>query len=184
MKRKLRIFTLEEFRRIFRINPYPAKYFLEKQVQEKLLLRLKNGLYALRTDLSSEEEIANRLYRPSYISFEYALAYYNMIPEMPYQITCATTKPTRVFTVLEKEYVYTTIKRETFTGYALVEKAGRRFLIADPEKAYVDFLYLVTLGKRADNQRMNLKNLDKKKTLRFGQLYDRVSLIKLITIRK
>ena len=180
LKRNIRIFTPEEFRRIFRTPPYTVKYFLEKQAREGLLLRLKNGLYALQTDLPSEEEVANKLYRPSYISFEYALAYYNMIPEMPYQVTCATTKPTRVFSLWEKEYTYTTIKLGAFTGYALAEKNGKRFLIADAEKAYVDYLYFVTLGKRDYNQRMKVKNLNKKKAVNYGLLYRRDSLIKLI----
>ena len=35
--------------------------------------------------------IANQIYYPSYISFEFALSYYNLIPEGVYSITSAST---------------------------------------------------------------------------------------------
>lgn len=183
LKRNLRVFTREEFTRIFRTNLYSTKYFLETQVENGLFLRLKRGLYVLKTDIPSEEEIANKLYRPSYISFEYALAYYNRLAEMPYQVTSATTKPTRLFTPQDRSYAYYSIKKEAYTGYTLVEKNNRRFLIADPEKTVVDYFYYVTLGKRVLNDRFYISGLNKKKALRYGTLYQRDSLIKLIESR-
>ena len=119
LKRNLRIFSGQEFKRIFQTSPQSTKYFIETQVHKGLFSRLKRGVYALKTDLPSEEEIANAIYKPSYVSFEYALAYYNLIPEMVYTITSATTKPTRLFDVSGIAYSYRTIKKEVFTGYFL-----------------------------------------------------------------
>ena len=34
--------------------------------------------------------LAGSIYGPSYISFEYALSYYGLIPEAVYTVTCAT----------------------------------------------------------------------------------------------
>lgn len=90
LNRKIRIFTNQEFARIFGLSPHQTEYELNQLIKEGLLTRLKRGYYVLKTDPPSEEEIANALYKPSYISFEYALAYYNIIPEMTYQITSAT----------------------------------------------------------------------------------------------
>ena len=50
LKRSLRIFTGQEFRRIFQASSHSTKYFLETQVQEGILLRLKRGIYTLKTD--------------------------------------------------------------------------------------------------------------------------------------
>lgn len=177
LNRKLRIFTALEFMRIFQTSPHQTKYFLETQVQEKLLIRLKRGIYALRTDPPFEEEIANALYKPSYISFEYALAYYDMLPEMPYKVTSATTKPTRVFNTDYMSFVYYTIKKEAFTGYSLVTTDTKSFLIADPEKALIDYMYFETLGKRSRNDRFILKNINKEKLTDYAKLYQRKSLI-------
>lgn len=180
LKRGVRMFTPLEFARIFQAPPHSIKYFLETQVQEGLLLRLKRGLYTLRTDPSNEKEAANRLYRPSYISFAYALAYYNILPEMPYQITSATTKPTRLFTNTTQTFAYYTIKEEAYTGYILKREAERAFLIADPEKALVDYVYFATLGRGPSLDRLNISTLYKEKTLEYARLYGRKSLIKKI----
>src|SRR3990167_4814510 len=128
-KRNIKIFTPDIFSRTFQISSYKTKYFLERQAKDGFLLRLKKGLYTLKTDLPSEEEMANALYQPSYISFEYALAYYNILPEMPYTITSATTKPTRLFTTQSTVYSYRTIKLSAYTGYFLEKKDKKSFLI-------------------------------------------------------
>lgn len=181
LKRGIYTFIPLEFERIFNLSPLKTKYFLEKESQAGLLLRLKKGLYTLKTDMPSEEEIANKLYRPSYISFEYALAYYNILPEMPYTLTSATTKVTRNFIISEKNFSYFTIKKIAYTGYQPIKKAdGRVFLIAEPEKALVDYLYFVSLNKKPFNDRLILSSLDKEKILKYADLYKRKGLTKLI----
>lgn len=180
LKRGVRVFTPLEFARIFQAPQHTIKYFLETQVQTGLLLRLKKGLYTLKTDPPSEREIANKLYRPSYISLAYALAYYNILPEMPYQVTSATTKPTRVFTNTSTVFSYYTIKKEAFTGYMLQKEGDRTFLIADPEKALVDYVYFATLGRGPSLDRLDISSLNKEKAIEYAKLYDRKSLVKRI----
>lgn len=93
LKRNLCIISPREFGRVFHTTPEHTKYFLEQHAHDGLFLRLKRGLYTLHGPLPSEEEIASLLYRPSHISFEYALAHYHILPEMVYAVACATTKP-------------------------------------------------------------------------------------------
>ena len=212
LNKGIRVFTPLEFSRIFQAPPHSIKYFLETQVGEGLLLRLKRGLYSLRTDPASEQEIANRLYmaenlrlgidvlwdnkisiwykskkeianrlyRPSYISFAYALSYYGIIPEMPYQITSATTKPTRMFTSNNKVFAYYTIQREAFTGFILKKEGNRVFLIAEPEKALVDFAYLAILGRGPSLDRVSINSLNRDKAIEYAKLYGRKKLTKMI----
>ena len=180
LHRGVGIFTPQDFQRIFCANRLRTKYFLEEYTRGGLFLRLKNGLYALKTDPPPEEEIANRLYRPSYLSFEYILAAYNILPEMPYSVTSATTKPTRAFAVGERTFSYLTIKRAAFAGYAPARRAGRTVLIADPEKALVDYLYFVSLGRKPGNDRLNTNGLDRQKMLGYASLYQRAGLDQLV----
>lgn len=180
IKRRLFVFAPKDFERTFQLPKQKAKYFLEKESDGGLLLRLKKGLYCLRSDQVSEEELANRLYQPSYISFEYALASHNILPEMPYSITSATTKPTRTFTVNNKTFFYFTIKKEAYTGYALIKKGAISFLMAEPEKALVDYLYFVALGKKPLNNRLKTSFLQKEKLLKYSKLYGRNRLTQLI----
>lgn len=180
LKRNISVFAPWEFENLFKLSPNKAKYFLEEESKLGLFLRLKKGLYTLKTDIPREQEIANKLYQPSYLSFEYALAYYNIMPEMVYSITSATTKPTREFDVQGISFNYLKIKKQAFTGYQLVRAQEKNFFIAEPEKALVDYLYFVSLGKKGKNDRLNVSSLDKQKALSYAALYDRVSLNKLI----
>lgn len=180
LEKGITMFTSLEFGRIFGLPDYKTKYFLEKWTNEKFLTRLKKGLYTLKTDTPREEEIANRLYKPSYLSFEYALSYYNILPEMSYIITSATTKPTRTFTADNKTFVFLKIKRNAYAGYVLVKEEKKSFLIATPEKALVDYLYFVTIGKKPFNDRLNASRLNKEKLIECAKYYNRTKLFQLI----
>jgi predicted transcriptional regulator of viral defense system len=180
LRLNIRIFSTTEFSRIFRAPQYSIKYFLEEQTNRGLFVRLKKGLYALKTDFPGEEEIANALYKPSYISFEYALAYYGILPEMPYRITCATTKPTRLFTIGQSSFAYYTIKEKAYQGYSLIKTEAKTFLMADKEKALVDYLYFESIGEKTHNDRLNFKNLDKNKLLDYAKLFNRKNLTKIV----
>ncbi len=177
LQRKIRVFTAREFAMLFGLNPYQAEYALSHLIQEGLLVRLKRGVYMLKTDPPREKELANALYRPSYLSFDYALSYYNLIPEAVYQITSATTKPTRLFTTDTQAFGYYTIKKEAYTGYVLKQEGERGFYIATAEKAVVDYLYALSLGqrgilgKRTINDRLDLSSVNKEKIQEYAQLF-------------
>src|SRR3989338_8657454 len=113
-RKKMRIFSTEEFRRLFQVTLRAAQEFI-KDHNRDLFLKLRNGLYALRSELPRELEIANRLYHPSYVSLEYALAYYRVIPETVYTVTSVTTKITREFKIQGKRYDYSRIKKKAYT---------------------------------------------------------------------
>ncbi len=181
IKRRLKIFTPFDFVRIFEINSLKTKYFLEKESQiNGFLIRLKKGLYALKTDMPSDEEIANSLYKPSYISFEYALSRYGIIPEATYAITSATTKITREFEVEDKKFTYLSIKKQAYIGFNLVKVSSKNYFIATPEKALVDYLYFVSLGLKTLNDRMILNNLNKKRVYEYAERFKRKGLINLL----
>lgn len=180
LDKNLTIFTSREFGTVLSFEQRKSWYYLEKGVKEGLFTQLKKGLYCLKTDQPSEQEISSRLYQPSYISFEYALAFYNILPEMVYTVTNATTKPTREFMVEDKTYRYTTIKVKAYTGYELKMLGEKRYQIAEPEKALADYLYMVSLGRRALSERLVLSTLNKAKVLTYAKLFGNASSIDLI----
>jgi predicted transcriptional regulator of viral defense system len=180
VRRGVFIFTSQIFRRIFKTSPGRTKTILENYTKGGLFLRLKQGLYCLKRRFPADEEIANALYKPSYLSFEYVLAKHGIIPEIVYSITSATTKPTREFTVKERAFSYYKIKKEAFTGYAPAKVGENNVLIAEPEKALVDYLYFVSLGKRSWNDRFNFSGLNKSKIIQYAKLFKRPGLMELI----
>lgn len=86
--------------------------------------------------------IANKIYSPSYISFEMALSYYNLIPESVYGITSATTRHTYEFDTYLGQFSYRKLRRNFMFGYNLIKHGNYVFKIADIEKTIIDYFYL------------------------------------------
>lgn len=177
--KKARLFSPSDFQRVFGVSLRAAQEFIKDHCDD-LFFKLRNGLYALRADLPREEAIANRLYPPSYISFEYALSRYGIIPESVYAITSATTRLTREFIVDNKSFTYSHIKKQAYRGYRIEKIGGMTVFIAEPEKAFVDYLYFVDLKRKILNERLNARELKKKAVMEYAGLFGRERLIKLI----
>lgn len=180
IKRGVLIFSPLEFRRIFDVEESTAGFFIKYHLKSGLFFKFKNGLYGLKSRSPSEFEIANRLYRPSYVSFEYALSFYNVIPESVYTVASATTRSTREFVIDNVSYPYHRIKKGAFTGYVKKYFNGQMALIASPEKALADYLYFVALGKKSFNDRLELGEINKKKLIEYAKLFKRPNLFEVI----
>ncbi|MFH1198834.1 MAG: hypothetical protein V1650_01550 [Candidatus Omnitrophota bacterium] len=174
-----RLFSPADFQRAFGVSLRAAQEFIKGHCND-LFLKIRNGLYALRIDQPRDEAIANRLYAPSYISFEYALSHYGIIPESVYTITSATTRTTREFVADNKFFTYAHIKKQVYRGYKIEKIEGMAVLMAEPEKALVDYLYFVDLKRKIFNERLNAIKLNKKTVLEYAKLFGRKSVIKLI----
>lgn len=110
------------------------------------IIRVKKGLYIFGGDARkqpySREILANLIYGPSYISLEYALQYYGIIPERVESVTSATVGRSRKFSTPVGQFIYRMIPMAAFrTGVdQMTTGEGRSFLMAVPEKALADKL--------------------------------------------
>lgn len=145
------------------------------------VLSLKKGIYELSYPgdyLIPDLYIANRLYAPSYVSLETALSNYNIIPEVSMTVTSITTKPTRRFTNKHGLFIYRTISSAAFSGYYIEEERGFPVFIAEPEKAFVDYLYFKVFYDKSINLKEAridwgiVSKLNKRKMARYANLYN------------
>ena len=83
--------------------------------------------------------IANKIYKPSYISFETAMSHYRLIPESIYLITSASTRRTYLFETPLARFSYRTVKPALFFGYSLLPGGIK---MAFMEKAILDYFYI------------------------------------------
>ena len=175
------IFTPLDLQRYFKVNYDTARKFILRGINKNIYLKLKRGLYSLSETPPNNYLIANRLYEPSYISFDTALSYYGIIPETIYSITSATAKATRRFIVKGIEYTYQKLRKEFFAGYRAIKYQGETVLLAEPEKALADYLYFIELKKRnLSYERLNLKKIQKSKVTAYVKLFKRPKMNNLI----
>jgi predicted transcriptional regulator of viral defense system len=171
VKRRVSIFSLIDFERIFKVSANTARSFLSYQTKKGLFARLKQGAYILANNPPTSFEIANYLWKPSYISFETALSYHGIIPETVYSVTSASTRPPKEFRFQDMSYQFYQIKKKLFFGYKPVKIRDKVVLLADPEKALLDYLYLASLKSRPLNERLDLTKIDKTRLGRYVNFF-------------
>jgi predicted transcriptional regulator of viral defense system len=138
------LISISEIRKVFpdfhnrRLHEWQEKGYVEK---------ICNGEYIWAGKSWGESSmffIANRLYRPSYISLWTALSWHGLIPESVMRIYSISTLKTRELETKIGSFVYRSMKPELFWGYGLKTMDGRPVLMAEPEKALLDTFYLET----------------------------------------
>lgn len=180
-EKRITVFSPLEFKRIFNVSQYATQWFIKTHTKKNLFIKLRNGLYSLYDETANYYIIANRIYRPSYISFETALSFHKMIPETIYPIISATSKISRNFNVQGTQFIYKKIKQNAYAGYTPTKYLDQIVFLAEPEKSLVDYLYFVDLGKcQFSYERLDLKNINELKLNSYAKLFSRPSLEKLV----
>ena len=177
----LGIFTARDVQALFSVSKVSSRFLLHRYNKAGFIVRVKRGLYAFPDAMPPESYLANKLYAPSYLSREFALSYHGIIPETVYEMTSISPKATRKFEKLGKIYSYRHIRKEAFTGYIVVRQQGYSFLIADPEKAFVDTLYYRVLFGKKPLSRFNKDKINLKKALQYAKLFENRKLIAILT---
>ncbi|HKP98033.1 MAG TPA: hypothetical protein VJ385_20035 [Fibrobacteria bacterium] len=136
------------------------------------LISLRRGLHTVaqpfRKRPHSAPELANAIYSPSYLSLEWALSHYGLIPEAVPAFTSVTTRVTRTFENALGRFEYRHIQQSLFTGFSRRELLGSDIHMAQPEKALLDFVYFSSGEWSAERHvEMRWQNLD---VLRIGTL--------------
>lgn len=193
-KKQFSRYPFVESREVLRRSPnvQVAKNQLSRWSGEGLLIKLRRGLYIFNEEERKVEidqnVVASRLYEPSYLSLEYALNFYGLIPERVIDVTSVTTRKTMQFRNDFGSFIYRHIKPEAFRGFKKFGDKNLVFFMAEPEKAVIDFLYL-NLNVFNDNiadkilidyRFQNLDILHKERLLELGKLFQNKKLMKII----
>ncbi len=169
------IFSLLEIQKVYPNFSYRQ---LDRWEKKGYLVKIKQGYYTLSGKEINRNilyYVANRIYSPSYISLEMALSFYNLIPEEVFQITSVSTKKTIDFQTPIGNFVYRHLKQSIFFGYKLVEyDKQHNIMIAEPEKALLDYFYLnprISSGNDFIETRINQDEFDNQINLKTFKNY-------------
>lgn len=132
---------------------------LSEWVDKDWLISLRRGQYLLASqkDEIDQELLANEV-KNSYISLEYALNRFNLIPEVTRKITSITTERGEEVKTPVGDFLYRRIQPQLFTGYELIDARvpGRKIKMALPTKALFDLIYLNPLSTAKDFEALRL----------------------------
>ena len=178
----------------FAENPQVMRNQLSRWQKKGLLLGLRKGVYLLNPQDQrtppSNLVIANRLYEPSYISLEFALNFYGLIPEAVADLTSVSTRKTMRIKNDVGHFIYQHIQPQAFRGFRQLGQGQNMYFMAEPEKAVVDFLYLNLSqipGARAGNdvfeqlfRFQNMEDLIPGRLFELGGLFNNKKLLRVL----
>ena len=129
-------------------------------LRDGVIIRVKKGLYITNTEQGPgsttagypvKEVLSNLLYGPSYISLQYALHLYGMIPEHAVHVTSVTFKKSKRYQTPVGRFVYRSVPRGYYVPGVVRRSTSHTesylqasYLAASPEKALMDTLYFAT----------------------------------------
>ena len=136
-------------------SPAHVRRQLDRWVKSERVIRLRRGVYLL-SDLYSKTSahpfaVANALKKASYVSLQSALAHHGMIPEyVPVTTSVTTGRPEELSTPIGR-FQFRHVRIPLLFGFGETEIARDQMaLLASPEKALVDLLYLTPHSDRVE----------------------------------
>ena len=168
---------------------------IKRDADKGVIIRLAKGIY--ETDKNTEPcLLASSILFPSYLSFDWALSFYGLIPERVFAITSASLglRKNKTFENQFGRYEYTDIPVEAFSeGLTYLENSEYAAKIAMKEKAICDSLCkwrvvknvkelkeLLFEDKRIDEDEFALCDFELMK--RLAKLYNKTNLKILIKL--
>jgi len=164
------IFSVKDIKKQF--PDFDSRRLVEWQ-HKGYLLKVRRGYYCFVHREKGGHYLyfaANKVYSPSYISMESALAYYNFIPEGVFTATSITTKNTANYDTPIGHFEYRHVKPSFFFGYKLLRGNEFTIKIAEPEKVILDYLYLNSLNDKEQIESMRINSIQVIEQIDFNKL--------------
>ena len=168
---------------------------IKRDTDSGILFRLTRGLYEEDGGVDSCF-LASSILSPSYLSFDWALSHYGLIPEKVFSITSASLNIRKNKTFINKfgRFEYSDIPASAFSeGLSYIENGDYMVKIATKEKAICDSLSkwrvvnsvkalkeLLFVDKRIDEDEFS--TCDFKLMMRLASLYKKTNLDMLIKL--
>lgn len=179
------VFSIKDIKK--RYPNFDSRRLVEWQ-EKGYLVKVRRGYYCFGERSKGEYILyftANKIYSPSYVSFESALTYYSLIPEGVFTTTSATTKNTTSYTSAVGNFEYRHLKPVLFFGYRLLKEKDFTIKIAEPEKVILDYFYINPLNNPEEIEEMRFNEIVAKELISFEGLkrYQRVFSSKILDKR-
>lgn len=166
------VFNIQSLRMLMKSeNSQKLTQSLHYYIKEGKIRNPRRGIYTKAS--YNEQEMACSLFRPAYISLEYVLQRAGVVFQYDDTITCISYL-NRIVEIDDKTYRFRIIKPELWIGMEGIEQHDN-ILIATPERAFLDMVYLSAGNCYFDN----LHPLNKTKVKQLLPLYQS----KMLTMR-
>lgn len=137
------VFSMQQLSNLVGKSKAACTVYASRLVQKGMAVRVLKGKISFEKD---EFIIATQLIEPSYISLNSALLFHGIITQVQKDVECVTAKNSLRFKKLG--IIYHKIPSQLFFGFKKHAKGRSYVMIAEPEKALLDGLYLNIFSKK------------------------------------
>ncbi len=170
-------FSFADARKITQLDDASLRVAISRLIKAGKIVALTKGYYCHDLAKVDFPKLALEIYAPSYLSFEWALGQAGILSQKSYALTLATTKRAHQIEITNTTLSYRHLRADLFFGYEIKEG----YLIAEPEKAFLDLAYLSLNGyAKFDAEEMNLERLNKNKIKIYLKKFKSKRLNKLV----
>ncbi|MDO8537997.1 MAG: hypothetical protein Q7S21_03880 [archaeon] len=156
------LFSIQQFANLIGKPKAISTVYASRLVQKGLAWRVLRGKICFEKD---DFITATQLIEPSYVSLGSALLFHGIINQAQKDVECATTRNSFKFKKLG--IIYHKIPPKLFFGFKKYAKGKSYAMIAEPEKALLDGLYLNIFSKK-DLKELS-QEIDLQKNLKAGE---------------
>jgi len=145
----LRVFSTTDFRTLTGLSPSAATQALRRLAQRELVLRLKRSVWINRlADVNPHETLPFLTAPwPSYVSLYSALSQYGVVAEIPHVLYGVTSGPPARYKTSIGDFSLHHLPSRLIWGYESRREGRASYLIAEPEKAFLDLVYLALIPR-------------------------------------
>lgn len=142
-------FRYQDVAKVLSIGSDSAKVACARFVKQGAIVRIKRNIYIFserweNLPVEGKFVLANLIQVPSYVSLMTALSYYEVTTQVQRDfIESISIQRTKSVEIERNIFSYSKIKKTLYFGF----KKERGIFIASPEKAFLDALYLNSLGR-------------------------------------
>ena len=129
-------FSFIDLKKISDLSDENLKVTVSRMIKNRKITKLTKGIYTLDISKINWESFAVEMYSPSYLSFEWVLAKYNILNQKPINLTLATGKRSKKIITPQNIIIYHHLQPKLFWGFIREEN----YLTAEPEKAFLDLV--------------------------------------------
>ena len=176
------ILRTDELAQKYGIIPAAVTQALARQERRELVEHVSNKIYYNWLALDgSTRDLVNVLRENAYVSLESGLREYGISTQSPRTLTCVTTERPKEFRARTITISYRSISPRLYWGFVRKTTRYGGYLIAEPEKAILDWIYLsIQNGAVPALDELDFSSVDRLKLLNYARRFPQSTYLRVL----
>jgi predicted transcriptional regulator of viral defense system len=161
------VIQVDDYARRYSLSRRAVNAALRRQEAKGLVERVSNKVYInkLARDFTPRD-LLSTLRPDSYVSLDSALSDFGVTTQVPYALTCVSSKYVRNIKTKTIQITFRRLKKDLYWGFTRKKTRYGTYNLAEPEKALLDWIYFKSVeGLPIEMDEFRIDGLDRNRLL-------------------